>query len=143
MKQINETVMIVITPKEYKVFNRFFVWFKERTDTNLASDFVEFLKTEGGMGEVTVVVEIVSKALGLQVQNVLSDNTTREYSDCRRIISVILKGQGFSLKSIGRLLGDRDHSTILVSIRKHTGLMVSDAAYREKFKRASEMILRF
>lgn len=60
----------------------------------------------------------VSAAFGFTVQEVVGLGRRCELVGARSVIIVILKERGLSFPFIGRLLGDRDHSTIINCAKK-------------------------
>ena len=57
----------------------------------------------------------------------------REIIELRQMFCSIARNIGFSLKSIGVYLGNRDHTTIIHALRSFGNLMETDPTYREKY----------
>ncbi len=134
--------MKTITTREYELFSLFFKWFKERTDTDLSLDFVEFLEEEVGIMDITAIIDIVCGTLGETVMDVMSKSKKEELVDCRCIISRILKDRGQTLKSIGLTMGGRDHSTIHNQLNNHEDWMFSEKAYRNKYEKVLNVMIK-
>lgn len=77
--------------------------------------------------------EIVENKSGFTKENLISPSRKRELVDMRQLVSFVLKTDfNRTLASIGTLLGDRDHSTILHSIRKFYDLYETNTGYKNK-----------
>jgi len=57
----------------------------------------------------------------------------RELVEYRQIFCSIARNLGFSLKSIGKYLGNRDHTTVIHSLRAFSDLMETNPLYRDKY----------
>ena len=57
----------------------------------------------------------------------------REIVELRNIFCFIGKKMGYSLKNIGLVIGDRDHTTVIHDIRSFNNLMETNQMYREKY----------
>jgi hypothetical protein len=62
-----------------------------------------------------------------------------EFVMSRRIISVMLKQRGFSLKGVAKAVGNKDHTTVINSLQKHQNYMETDKEYRETWERYKEI----
>ena len=84
--------------------------------------------------------EIILKVcglLGVPVGKTLSSDRHCNYVIARYIISDILYSDRIltmSLKQIGRLLGNRDHTTVINSIRNVSNRCETDMDFRDKYK---------
>jgi chromosomal replication initiator protein len=75
--------------------------------------------------------EIVENKSGFTKENLISPSRKRELVDMRQLVSFVLKTDfNRTLASIGELLGDRDHTTILHSIRKFYDLYETNIGYK-------------
>ena len=103
---------------------------------NMQSNCIDFNCTE------IEIIEYVEKWLESNPL-VISESRSRELVDQRRMLYFILKkNTRLTLKSIGQVLGGKDHGTVLYGIRTHRNLIaINDTGYlynckniREKFK---------
>lgn len=79
----------------------------------------------------------VCKLFGAPIGKILSANKQMNYVTPRSIIADILysdKILSMSLKQIGRLLANRDHTTIMHSIRNIKNRCEYDLEFREKYR---------
>jgi chromosomal replication initiator protein len=75
--------------------------------------------------------EIIKNESGFTKENLKSSSRKRELVDMRQLISFVLKTDfNRTLSSIGKTLGDRDHTTILHSIRKFYDLYETNTSYK-------------
>ena len=76
--------------------------------------------------------DIIEKKSGLTKENLTSSSRKRELVDMRQLVSFVLKTDfNRTLSSIGKTLGDRDHTTILHSIRKFYDLYETNISYKK------------
>jgi hypothetical protein len=72
-----------------------------------------------GQDEEKDIVEILSKHFGYSKQTIESHTRRQEIVKARDLIAYLLREYGdLSYPAIGRLLGDRDHTTIIYSYKK-------------------------
>ena len=57
----------------------------------------------------------------------------REIVELRNMYCYLSKKMGYSLKTIGLVIGDRDHTTVIHNIRSYNNLMETNQTYREKY----------
>lgn len=57
----------------------------------------------------------------------------REIVELRQMFCFIARSIGFSLKTIGVFLGNRDHTTIVHSVKTFHNMMDTDPGYRERY----------
>ena len=79
----------------------------------------------------------VCNLLGVPVGKTLGTDRHSNYVVARYIISDILYSDRIlimSLKQIGRLLGNRDHTTVMNSIRNVSNRCETDMDFREKYR---------
>jgi hypothetical protein len=80
---------------------------------------------------VDMIVEAVCATTGLTRHDILSDRRTTELATARYTVFWIAnKLTDLSSGAMGRLVGDRDHTTVLLAWRKAEELRASDPAYR-------------
>lgn len=92
-----------------------------------------FIKTIKRQITEEELFQIVEKKSGLTKENLISTSRKRELVDMRQLVSFVLKTDfNQTLSSIGKTLGDRDHTTILHSIRKFYDLYETNTNYKNK-----------
>ena len=78
------------------------------------------------------VIDAVSKYSSLGKRALLGDSRARPVARPRQILMYLLRTQlGIPLKEVGRLVGDRDHTTVMYAVEKITYLASSDVQTRE------------
>ena len=77
--------------------------------------------------KVETVIGAAAKAAGVRVAVLCGPTREAKVSTYRWSAMVILRDQGLSSTVIARLLGRRDHSTVLHAIDKIEGLAKTDA----------------
>jgi len=78
------------------------------------------------------VIDAVSKYFSLGKRALLGDSRARPVARPRQILMYLLRTQlGIPLKEVGRLVGDRDHTTVMYAVEKITYLASSDVQTRE------------
>ena len=84
-----------------------------------------------------LIVEVVSDHFGITVDQIMSKSRSNDISRPRQIAMYLCKEMtSLPLNSIGQMLGDRDHSTVIHGIKKVKDEMSSD----ESFKKTVEVI---
>jgi chromosomal replication initiator protein len=83
------------------------------------------------------VANYVRKVYGVSLENLKSKSRDREYVVPRQISMFFIKEfhRPLSLKSIGKFLGGRDHSTVIHALKTVSDLTDSDNQFKEKIKR--------
>lgn len=72
------------------------------------------------------IIEIVCEETGIEYAALLKKNRRREVVIARQLIAFYCKGcTGLSLKSIGELLGGRDHTTVIHAVNTIKDLLAS------------------
>lgn len=74
----------------------------------------------------TEVIDACADACGVSHGELIGTMRQPEYTRARNLCAAVLRARGNSLSSIGRLIGDRDHSTILNSIRRFFARDIED-----------------
>jgi chromosomal replication initiator protein len=69
------------------------------------------------------MLEAVGKAYGVTKDELLSHQRHRLLVEARAHCYWLLRKQGLSYPHIGRIMGGRDHSTIIYGVRKHNEMM--------------------
>lgn len=78
----------------------------------------------------TEIIDIVAEEMNILPMIICSKSRKREIVDARRIIANYLCKQGQTLTSIGRLLGGRDHSTIIALRESYKDIYPTDRVFK-------------
>lgn len=80
------------------------------------------------------IVSVVCDECGIEIKELVGKRRDRNLVEARQIISFILVSKAkCTLKYVGQeLLGGRDHTTVIHSIKSFHSLYKTDEAYREK-----------
>lgn len=86
---------------------------------------------QGTRPRVSFIICMVAEHFGMSKTDLISARRTRDVVRPRQIVSYLAKTMTLrSLPEIGRLLGNRDHTTILHGVRKIEDLIGSDQEMR-------------
>jgi chromosomal replication initiator protein len=81
---------------------------------------------------LTAIVESVSRRLGLSTRDVRSPRRAQPLARARHLIAYLAhEYAGFSLPALGQALGNRDHTTVLHSVRKARELLARDPSFAQ------------
>ena len=89
------------------------------------------------------IITEVCKYMNVPIGRIIGNRKTAGLVLTRQLIADILYSDKFlnmSLKEIGRILGGRDHATIIHSIRKVSNLCETDKRYREHYRKLYEFL---
>jgi hypothetical protein len=64
----------------------------------------------------------------------------REIVELRQMFCYIARSIGFSLKTIGQFLGNRDHTTVIHNVRTFHNLVETEEVYKEKYNKILKKI---
>ena len=96
------------------------------------SEKYPFIKTINKQLTEDELFEIIEEKSGQTRERLMSSSRKRECTDMRKLVSYILKKDfNRTLSSIGKTLGDRDHTTIMHSIKKFYDLYETNANYKK------------
>jgi len=106
---------------------------------SLTTEFVESLLGKGSEKNGKIikakpqdVIEAIAKYYSLGKRALLGDSRTRPVARPRQILMYLLRTQlGLTLEEAGRLVGNRDHTTVMHAVEKITQLAMSDVQIRE------------
>jgi len=77
------------------------------------------------------IIFVVCNVMGINQEELVSSSRKRKLSIARCIISYFLrKNTSLTLLEIGRMLGGRDHSTILYQVQMYKDLYDTDKSFR-------------
>lgn len=94
------------------------------------------------IGFVNRVIRIVGEALGIDESEMKSSSRKREIVESRHIaIGIILKKNKFiTLVKLGKIMGGRDHSTMIHSNETFNDLCDTDKKFKLKVKSIEKLI---
>jgi chromosomal replication initiator protein len=79
------------------------------------------------------IFEIVGKDYGLTKEQIISRSRKRECVESRHLIAYILKRKTrLSLAKIGEMVGGKDHTTIIHSVKTFENIFDTDSVFRER-----------
>lgn len=89
----------------------------------------------------TEVIEAVSKYYQIGKRILLGDTRARPIARPRQILMYLLRTHlGMPLEEVGRLVGDRDHTTVMHAVEKITELASKDVQIREDMLKIKQTI---
>ena len=94
-------------------------------------------KSEDATGRVTrstpeQTIDVICKYYQIGKRQILGDTRARQIARPRQMLMYILRTQlGIPYEEVGRLVGDRDHSTVMHAVNKITQLATTDVHIRE------------
>ncbi len=106
----------------------------------ITNELIENIIGKGGIessGKLTKkdpikVIEAVCEYYQVGKRSLLGDSRARPIARPRQILMYLLRTDlGIPLEEVGRLVGDRDHTTVMHAVEKITQLAVSDVRIRE------------
>ena len=71
-----------------------------------------------------------SRAFDVSIPEIKGEAKSQRYCKPRYAIACVLRRRGWSLPRIGKLLGDRDHSTISNALRRADELTATSQSFR-------------
>lgn len=78
------------------------------------------------------VIDAIAKYYEVGKRNLLGDSRARPIARPRQVLMYLLRTHlGIPLEEVGRLVGDRDHTTVMHAVEKITQLASSDVQIRE------------
>lgn len=78
------------------------------------------------------IINVVSEHTGISVYDIKSKRRLRRFVEARCIVAYQLRALNRNtLKEIGRLLGGKDHSTVLYWIANYENLFAQDKEFRK------------
>jgi chromosomal replication initiator protein len=116
--------------------------------TEITPEFVESLIDKGGKENGKIknttpgeVIGIVSKYFSVGKRALLGDSRARPIARPRQILMYFLRTNlGLPLEEVGRLIGDRDHTTVMHAVEKITYLASTDVKVREDLMGIKNML---
>ena len=79
------------------------------------------------------ILTIVSETCGVTAEQVVSRMRDRDIVDARKIFSAVMKKKKkYALERIGKIIGDRDHTTIRHEVIEYDSLYKLEDAFKHK-----------
>jgi chromosomal replication initiator protein len=113
------------------------------TNELIESSFAKNLETGNQIKRSTPeeVTEVVSKYYQVGKRLLLGDSRARPIARPRQILMYLLRTHlGVSLEEVGRLIGGRDHTTVMHAVEKITQLATNDVQIREDILKIKQSI---
>lgn len=102
---------------------------------------LRFGATTAGRLSVDEVMEVVSKALKVPVYEMIGPSRYREYVEARRILIYHLRKTHYNThKSLGRKMGNRDHTTIIHNLKMYDIQMKFDPCFKKKAEQVADIL---
>ena len=105
-----------------------------------------FSKTAASLDKISKtspdeVVDVVSKYYQIGKKQLLGQVRSRPIARPRQILMYLLRTHlGVPLQEVGRLVGGRDHTTVMHAVEKITQLATNDVQIREDIWKIKKMI---
>lgn len=89
------------------------------------------------------LLSAICMSSGVSLSDVLGTNRAIELVNVRRMFCYLMWNNfpNFKKKNIGRMIGGKDHSTVIYHIRKHKDNIKYDEVYTEMYRRVTTDIL--
>ena len=114
----------------------FITWFKEKTDTDLTRDYLEFIEETKGMKvDEDALFVTISNYFGITREQIFSKRRISEIADARFFAMVVLR-QRYTFKAIGLILGGYHHTTVLNGINAFESHYQYEKSYKIKVDNA-------
>lgn len=113
------------------------------TNDLIESMFSKSLETSGRVirSSPDDVVDAVSKYFQIGKRLLLSDTRARPIARPRQILMYLLRTHlGVPLEEVGRVVGGRDHTTVMHAVEKITELATNDVQIREDILKIKQMV---
>lgn len=90
---------------------------------------------------VDFIIDSVSQKMGVDKENLFSGSRRQDVLTARRMVAVLCREYTMATyKEISKLVGRRDHSTIINSVRVHDDLMHTDKRYVDLFNDIADAV---
>jgi len=113
------------------------------TNELIGSMFSKSLETSGKVMRSTPdeVVDVVSKYFQVGKRILLGESRARPIARPRQILMYLLRTHlGIPLEEIGRVVGGRDHTTVMHAVEKISELATADVQIREDILKIKRMV---
>ena len=100
-----------------------------KPDLNLAKNVLKDILPEGKSGEINIqkILKEVSKYFSIPISSLVSSKRSQLISHARQIAMFLSRElTSNSLPKIGKVIGNRDHATVIYAVKKISSLISSD-----------------
>ncbi|MEO0260754.1 MAG: chromosomal replication initiator protein DnaA [candidate division WOR-3 bacterium] len=107
--------------------------YKRKIDIEIVKEILRDYLEAAKENEPERIIEIVAEFFNLTKEDILNEKKTKEVARVRQIVMYFLRYHlNMPLKEIGKIIGGRDHSTVIHGIEKIENLLEKDQDLREK-----------
>jgi len=92
------------------------------------------------MHRIEYIIEVTCGVLEVPVKDVLSKKKAKRYFEARTIVSHIAREESFTYEEIGRVLGRRDHGTIINGCKQAKKWIEADASFVKKLDKVMKFL---
>lgn len=78
---------------------------------------------------ITEIVEDCAARIGVSTEDILSRRKSNEIAHARQFAATVLRARGSSYPAVGRILGGRDHSTMMHAVKAFFRRLETDPRY--------------
>jgi len=109
----------------------------------LAQEALKDLVREEEPADHNRIIKVCADHFGVTVKEVTSGGRTKQLALARQVAMYVLRATlSLSLKEIGGLFGDKDHTTVMHAIKRVGNLKASDPAFAARLEKLSQGISR-
>jgi len=109
----------------------------------LAQEALKDLVREEEPADHNRIIKVCADHFGVTVKDVTSGGRTKQLALARQVAMYVLRATlSLSLKEIGGLFGDKDHTTVMHAIKRVGNLKASDPAFAARLEKLSQGISR-
>ena len=109
----------------------------------LAQEALKDLVREEEPADHNRIIKVCADHFGVTVKEVISGGRTKQLALARQVAMYVLRATlSLSLKEIGGLFGDKDHTTVMHAIKRVGNLKASDPAFAARLEKLSQGISR-
>jgi len=110
----------------------FMNFYKREIDTESVKEILKDYLNAARENEPERIIEIVAEFFNLTKEDILNERRTKNVSLARQIVMYFLRHYlNLPLKQIGKILGGKDHSTVIHGIEKIEGLIENNESFKE------------
>ncbi|MEO0262636.1 MAG: chromosomal replication initiator protein DnaA [candidate division WOR-3 bacterium] len=107
--------------------------YKRKIDIEIVKEILRDYLEAAKENEPERIIEIVAEFFNLTKEDILNEKKTKEVARVRQIVMYFLRYHlNMPLKEIGKIIGGRDHSTVIHGIEKIENLLEKDQDLKEK-----------
>ena len=110
----------------------FMNFYKKEIDIEFVKEILKDYLDAAKENEPEKIIEIVAEFFNLTKEDILNEKRTKNVSLARQVVMYFLRHYlNLPLKQIGKILGGKDHSTVIHGIEKIEGLIERDESFKE------------